>query len=162
VNLPPTVRNVYYGSDGAATRALYAHLETLGPIGQVALNLFRASKSSERAKVYRGGAPGRGSYRGMAYGRKEWSLTNLLDVLERNSDALGICYGWGPDDATPGFPWVLYVDLPTGRQVSFHAAARGRGPDYPGQWDGVRDASAERIILWCEQVLTTAGQEACT
>ena len=40
--------------------------------------------------------------------------------------------------------WVLYLDLPTG-QVSFHAPARGPGPDYPGEWDGQLGATPQRI-----------------
>jgi hypothetical protein len=47
--------------------------------------------------------------------------------------------------------WVLYVDLPTG-QVSFHTAARGVGPDYPGKWDGVRGTGAIRIIKWASSL----------
>jgi hypothetical protein len=56
---------VYEGSNGDATRVLYARLEALGPIGAIAVNVFRAHKSSARAKVYRGGERGRGSYRRM-------------------------------------------------------------------------------------------------
>lgn len=154
MNLPPTARNVYHGSDGDATRALYARLEALGPSGRIAVNLFRACKSSERAKVYRGGVRGGGSYRSMAYGRKEWSLGNLVETLQQEAAALSIRYGWQEDPATPVYSWVLYVELPTPfGQVSFHASRRGAGPDYPGCWDGVRGASAERVIVWCEHLL---------
>jgi hypothetical protein len=141
------VLRIYDGSDGAATTALYAALETHGPAGVVAVNLFRAQKASARAKVYRGGLPGKGSYRGLAYERKQWSLNNLGTVLGQHATALGLAYGWQFDPETGGFPWVLYVDLPSG-QVSFHAPARGQGPDYPGVWDGVRDAAAGRICVW--------------
>jgi len=147
-----TPREIYDGSDGDATKALYQRLQDLGPIGYVALNLFRAQKNSARAKVYRGHARGQGSYRGLAYERKEWALANLCTALEQCAAALAMAFGWQRDDGTPGFPWVLYVDLPTG-QVSFHAAQRGRGPDYAGAWDQVRDASADRIVRWCEQLL---------
>jgi hypothetical protein len=37
-----TVREIFNGSDGDATRALFSRLEKLGPIGLVAINLFRA------------------------------------------------------------------------------------------------------------------------
>lgn len=146
------VRDIYNGCDGEATRALYTRLSTFGPMGDVALNLFRAQKSSARAKVYRGGVPGKGSYRKMAYGRKEWALANLCTILGQHATALGMRYGWQRDDTTAAYPWVLYVDLPTG-QVSFHASSRGVGPEYPGVWDGVLGVSADRIVRWCELVI---------
>ena len=49
------VMQTYQGSDGEATRALYAELQQRGPVGVIAVNLFRAQKNSARAKVYRGG-----------------------------------------------------------------------------------------------------------
>jgi len=143
-------RTVYAGSDADATRALYAHLETIGPVGIVAMNLFRASKCSGRAKDYR-------RYRARygvksrwtrdAYDRKSWSLANLCEVLDQHGATLGIAWGWKSDPATPGFPWVLYLDLPTG-QVSFHADRRGVGPDYPRDWDGMLGKSPYRVVAW--------------
>lgn len=144
---------VYQGSDGDATKALYERLARLGPAGEVALNLFRAQKNSERAKVYRGGG-----YRGKAYDRKQWAMDNLVKILLVNAGALGIRWGWGTDESQEYHRAVLYVDLPTG-QVSFHAAARGAGLAYPGDWDGVKDASAGRICTWCWKLLE-AGPDA--
>lgn len=151
---PPLVQvaRVYQGSDGDATKALYARLETFGPIGTVAVNLFRAQKASERAKVYHGGIRGRGSYRSMAYDRKQWAMDNLAAALAQHAEALGIAWGWGEDAKQDYHRCVLYVDLPTG-QVSFHTAARSQGPDYPGQWDGVRGQSVDRIVRWVARVL---------
>jgi len=145
------VAEIFAGSDGGATKALYAQLMQRGPVGEIAVNLLRASKASERAKVYRGGVRGEGSYRSMAYGRKDWAIGNLSTVLAM-ADGASLPFGWGRDDATPGFEWVLYVDIPTG-QVSFHTRGRHAGPDYAGVWDGVRGASADRIVRWCQQVL---------
>lgn len=142
---------IYNGSDGNATKALYDRLETYGPVGQVAMNLFRAQKCSARAKVYRGGN-GHGSYRSQAYSRKQYSMQNLAKILGEHAKALGISWGWGRDDRQEKHDTVLYVDLPTG-QVSFHTEGRGEGPDYPGKWDGVRNASTGRIIGFCVQVL---------
>lgn len=136
------VLRVYLGSDGDATKALYAQLETLGPVGVIAVNLFRAQKNSERAKVYRGGG-----YRGMAYDRKQWAMDNLAAALAAHAEGAGIGWGWGDDPAQPMHRAVLYVDLPTG-QVSFHTAARGTGPDYPGAWDGMPGQSPDRICRW--------------
>jgi len=144
---------VYTGSNGDLTRQYYIELAQAGPIGEVALNLMRAQKCSSRAKVYRGGVRGRGSYRDMAYERKAWSMSNLCDILAEHAAALGITWGWKIDPDMTKYPWVLYVDLPTG-QVSFHNAHRIHGPDYPGVWDGERK-STERILSFCDTVYRT-------
>ncbi len=140
---------VYNGSNGDATKALYAKLEKVGPLGVVAMNLFRALKASSRAKVYRG----RG-YRDAAYDKKAWSMDNLCRVLVAQED-LGIEFGWGRDEKAVGFENVLYVDIPTG-QMSFHTDRRGDGPDYPGAWDGAEKTGPERICRWCELLLLSA------
>lgn len=138
---------IYQGSDGEATKRLYNTLEAIGPAGYVATNLFRACKSSERAKVYRGGG-----YRGKAYDRKSWAMDNLCRSLSMWSDTIGIVWGWGVDAKQDYHRHVLYVELPTG-QVSFHTAARGEGPDYEKGWDGMRGQSADRVIRWCARLL---------
>jgi hypothetical protein len=143
---------VFKGSDGASTKALYAELETKGPAGVLALNLFRAKKNSDRAKVYRGGIPGKGSYRRLAYDRKNWAMSNLVSVLTQHAEALGVRWGWKDDPAQAYHRWVLYVDTPTG-QVSFHTAGRLAGPDYAGTWDRAGDVIAIRICSWIEQLL---------
>lgn len=142
-------REIYETSDGAETKKFYALLEARGLAGALAVNLFRAQKSSARAKVYRGGVRGHGSYRGMAYDRKDWALRNLCHVLSTQTD--GVKWGWRRDPNTPGFEWVLYLELPQG-QVSFHSAARYEGPDYAGEWDG-QHMSAARILAFCDSVL---------
>ncbi len=142
---------VYEGSDGAATKRFYADLETRGPLGLIAVNLFRAQKCSARAKKYRGGVRGVGSYRGMAYERKSWSVSNLCQILAEHGPTVGITFGWGLDLRQEFNRYVLYVDLPQG-QVSFHSPSRGKGPDYQGQWDG-QHRSAERILAFCDVVM---------
>jgi hypothetical protein len=154
---PDDVYAIYEGSDGEATKTLYAHLSTLGAEGAIAIDLFRAQKASARAKVYRGGVRGRGSYRSMAYDRKGWALSNLAGALARSAADVGIVWGWGVDQKETAHRHVLYVDLPTG-QVSFHSGERYGGPDYPGAWDGVRGVSADRIVRWVRRVL--AGEAA--
>src|SRR5947209_6450005 len=74
--------DVYAGSDGEVTKAYYAELEKLGPVGLIALNLFRAQKCSTRAKLYRGG-DFRGRFRDQAYERKNWSVANLSAILNQ-------------------------------------------------------------------------------
>lgn len=138
---------VYTGSDGARTAALYAELEALGPIGIIAVNLFRAQKASERAKVYRGGG-----FRGKAYDKKQWSMDNAAKALREHAGAAGIGWGWGLDLKQPVHRHVLYIDLPTG-QVSFHSGARGAGPDYPGEWDGRPGQSADRVCRWVARLV---------
>jgi hypothetical protein len=142
-----SIYRVYQGSDGEATKALYERLERLGDVGHVAVNLFRACKSSERAKTYRGGR-----YRGAAYDRKQWAMDNLATMLGKRAAPLGVVWGWGVDDKQSYHRHVLYVDIPTG-QVSFHCGWRGEGPDYPGQWDGQRGQAADRICRWCARLL---------
>lgn len=150
---------VYVGSDGAATKAMYVEMEQRGPIGLVAMNLFRAQKCSERAKKYRGGIPGKGSYRGMAYERKGWSMQQLCEVLVAHAEDLRMRWGWGEDRGS-FVSWVLYLDLPQG-QVSFHSNVRYAGPDYEGQWDGATGASPARIVQFCDCVLALPPRGGC-
>lgn len=144
---------VYMGSDGAKTRELYRRLERVGPQGTIAVELLRAQKSSERAKVYRG------AYKGKSYDKKQWAMNNLVRVLEVHAADFGITWGWGIDEAQPFHKQVLYVDLPDCGQVSFHTAERGSGPDYPGQWDGVRNASPGRV---CRYAANISAKECCS
>lgn len=141
-----TVRQIYDGSNGDATKALYAKLEALGPVGVIALNLFRAQKCSARAKAYR-----RGGWKREAYGRKDWSLGLLDKALREHGEALGIVWGWKLDPKQSFHCWVLYVETPAG-QASFHAEARKSDRDYPHDWDG-SGASEERIILWASLLM---------
>lgn len=145
---------VYDGSNGDVTRAYYRELEKIGPVGKVAMNLFRAQKCSFRAKKYRGGIKGVGSYRSMAYDRKAYSMAELCKILHQYGSTLGIRYGWKKDpDVIFGqkASYVLYVDIPTG-QVSFHNPSRLEGPDYPGNWDGCRN-SCSRILAFCDSLM---------
>jgi hypothetical protein len=149
----PSALEVYAGSDGALTTRYYAELSQRGPIGLIALNLFRAQKCSTRAKKYRGGIRGHGSYKSMAYDRKSWSMGNLSDALIVHASKLGMRWGWKEDPSTPfgeQSSYVLYVDLPQG-QVSFHSPTRGKGPEYPAEFDG-EHKSEERILAFCDSV----------
>lgn len=140
---------IYNGSNGDDTRALYEHLTLRGPAGVVATNLFRACKTSERAKVYRGGNS-KGSYRSQSYDTKQWAMKNLCKALTEHATALGLTWGWKRDPKQEVHDQVLYVDLPTG-QVSFHGF-RDSGPEYAGDWDGIRGMAPMRIARYCEQV----------
>lgn len=172
-----TVRETFDGSSGDATKDLYARLEKLGPIGIIGLNLFRAQKCSTRAKGYR-----RRAHKADAYDRKNWSMQQLCNALLSHATAFGIQWGWKEDPKAEHHKWVLYVNLPPiiggliidvagalpasgpsaspGHQVSFHAFARGKGPDYPGEWDHSH-ASAERIINFCEDLLSEPRTAVC-
>src|SRR5205085_3292511 len=97
-------------------------------------------------------------YKRLAYERKDWSLGLLVDALTQHAVELGIRWGWGHDPSTPGFEWVLYIDLPNCGQVSYHARGRKGGPDYGGEWDG-QHLSAERIIQFCHAVTTGVTAE---
>lgn len=146
--------DIYQTSDGELTRAYYEELQKRGPLGMIAMNLFRAQKCSARAKRYHGGIPGQGSYRGMAYERKEYSIKLLSSKLASDDGGFGIVFGWKRDPRVVlggDAAWVLYVDLPTG-QVSFHSPVRFEGPDYAGDWDG-QHASQDRVLAFCDQVM---------
>lgn len=143
-----TARQVYDASDGALTVAFYRRLCAVGPIGTIAVNLMRAQKTSTRAKAYRGR-----QYKNASYDTKNYSLVQLCQALTANPSC-GLTWGWGNDDQTPGFCWVLYVDTPDG-QVSFHSQNRGIGPNYEKPWDGINGASEERILRFCDSVLQT-------
>ena len=147
------VHEIYAGSNGEATRALYARLETLGPAGIIALNLFRAQKCSARAKLYR-----RSAHKREAYGRKTWSLQNLCAALEKHAAALEITWGWKEDPGQEFHCWVLYVVLPGG-QVSFHNAAPIGDQRFAGEWDGSRD-SAGRIVLYTTSLIDVVSNQA--
>ncbi len=150
-----TVYETFFGSDGQATVELYNRLRLLGNAGIVAMNLCRACKNSSRAKQYRGGIRGQGSYKHLAYGRKQYAMSELCIILEHLDPSAGLVWGWKADPEQEIYRWVLYVDIPTG-QVSFHTVTRGTGPDYPSEWDG-QHKSAERIIAWVEMLLQKQG-----
>lgn len=143
---------VYNGSDAEATRTLYAQLSALGPQGEIAVNLFRAHKTSTRAKLYRGR-----QHRDAAYDTKQWSIANLCRLLAEHSD--GMRWGWKEDTGQPLYCWVFYIDLPAG-QVSFHTDVRGGGPDYGREWDGLRDVGAMRICRFIEALAGRSGADA--
>src|SRR5690349_21003191 len=103
--------DVYARSDGDLTKHYYAHLQTFGLARALAVNLFRAQKSSARAKLYRGGNA-KGRYRDLAYQRKNWSMSNLAQLLSEHAETLGITWGWKRDPRQAFHSWVLYVDLP--------------------------------------------------
>lgn len=142
------VEACYRGSDGERTRALYARLTAAGPAGLVAVNLLRACKNSERAKTYKSRRSG-----AAAYGTKDWAIGQLVDVLVQHAGALGIVWGWGRDEKAINFENVLYVEVPGAGQISFHVAYRREGPDYGGEWDGMKDVAAGRVIRFANGVL---------
>jgi len=141
------VMAIYTGSDGDATSAMYMKLHARGTLGFIAANLFRAVKSSERAKIYRA----RG-YKTSAYERKQWSLANLARALQDHAEEFDITWGWSHDDRQAKHNRVLYVDLPEG-QVSFHTDHREVGPNYAGEWDGKRGMGAQRVCALAVRVL---------
>lgn len=48
-----TPMEIYLGSDGEATKALYARLEAAGPIGAVAMNLFLTERDGDGLEIPR-------------------------------------------------------------------------------------------------------------
>jgi len=144
-----SAKQVFDGSDGDATKAYYAKLNAIGPLGKVATAVFRAQKCSLRAKAYN-----KRAWKNDAYSRKQWSVDELEKILRLHQDELKINYGWKQDpnvlfDGGPS--WVFYVDLPTG-QVSFHCPNKGYGLTYSGEWDGIKGASTGRVLAFCDSV----------
>lgn len=153
--MPKTAIEIFMQSDGEVTKAYYAELEQRGPVGIIAVNLFRAQKTSSRAKVYRGR-----SFKRASYDVKNWSIGNLCRMLVQHGETVGLLgkWGWKEDPKAPAFKWVLYIDLPDG-QVSFHSAERASGPDYLSEWDNTH-RSAERILAFCDQVMSREAEAA--
>lgn len=138
---------VYKGRDANRTRALYALLMTKPPRGVIGVNVLRAARNSEMAKSYRKGSATRA-----AYETKDWAIGQLCDALVANPGVIAR-WGWGRDPKTVGFEDVFYLDLPGAGQISFHNGYRRAGPDYPGAWDGVRNATTDRVCRWIEAIL---------
>ncbi len=147
------VKDIYYGSDGVATRSLLTKLSKVVPYGRIAAELFRAQKASSRAKQYRGGirrSDGKfTSYRELSDGSKERALNSLC--FELNKDSYGLVWGWRIDSPKKRNPHVLYIDLPNG-QVNFRSPRRLDGSDYTAAWDRQGNSEA-RIIAFCQTVL---------
>lgn len=146
-----TAKEVFEQYNGDVTREYYQQLSQVGPIGRIAVALFRAQKRSTAAKRYR-----KGHFRRAAYDVKEWSMSELCKELTQHAESLTFTWGWKQDHNVPfggESSWVLYVDIPIFGQVSFHSPSRDIGPDYPGEWDKSH-FSAERIIHFCDSVLT--------
>jgi hypothetical protein len=143
-----TAREVFEQKDGIVTQSFYNSLNTIGPMGRLATALFRAQKRSSAAKSYK-----RGKFRHAAYDVKNWSLGEVCRLL--SSETRTITWGWKRDPKTPGYEWVLYVELPEG-QVSFHSPERGAGPDYLGEWDN-SEKSTDRIIRFCDSISEVAA-----
>lgn len=87
----------------------------------------------------------------MAYDRKQWAIGQVVSTLKEHPE-LRFRWGWKRDPSS-FVPWVFYMELPPG-QVSFHCYDRGEGPDFAGEWDGVRGVSPSRIIKFAAQVLS--------
>lgn len=140
---------VFQQSDGDVTKAFYADLAKRGPVGEIAVCLFRAQKRSTAAKKYR-----RGRFKHAAYDVKSWSMGELCKHLSAYGELLGIGWGWKQDPATVfgmDASWVLYVDIPEFGQCSFHSPNRFGGPEYVKEWDG-RRCSADVVIQFADSV----------
>lgn len=138
---------VFAQNNGEVTKAYYAELDAIGPMGKVCTALLRAQKRSDAAKRYRAR-----KHTESAYGVKNWSINELTRLMLEHASLLGIRWGWKKDRNTPGYEWVIYVDTPNG-QVSFHSPYRGSGPQYEGRWDGIRGIGRYRITDLCDHVL---------
>lgn len=151
---------VFHQKSGDVTKAYYADLAACGPAGELGVALFRAQKRSTAAKQGR-------RYRGENYDVKEYSLKEVSRIIEKYSGKLTYSHhgglisidhwGWKQDpDVRFGdsASWVLYVDLPWFGQVSFHNPSRLHHKNYEFNWDGARGVSEERIISYCNAIMS--------
>src|ERR1700732_3471303 len=137
-------------NDGDVKKAYYASMNAKSIECQLGVALFRAQKRSTAAKRYRGR-----KYTRAAYDVKNWSLSEVCRILDAMAAfEMAPRWGWKRDPNTPAFEWVLYVDFPA-VQVSFHSPTRLNGPDYPGEWEGIRGVSVERILAFCDSAAGT-------
>lgn len=69
------------------------------------------------------------------YGKKEHLLREACRLATKQDR---FTWGWKEDPCPPpnGAAWALYFDA-EGKQISFHTFARGNGPDFPGEWNGI-------------------------
>lgn len=134
---------IFTQNNGDVTKEYYARMNAEGPLGELAVALFRAQKRSTAAKAYRGG-----KYRSAAYDVKSWSLTEVCRIMGVHE--FGLLWGWKYDGSAINFEWVLYVELPTG-QCSFHSAERLAGPDYQGTWIP-QPGSLPAILEFCDLI----------
>lgn len=132
------------------TLGMYDALIRRGPVGQVAFGLFRAQKRSSLAKGYR-----RGRWRNDAYDGKGEALKYLNAALCQHG---AFRWGWAMDPVAVFHNRVLYVETPHG-QVSFHSASDYRGPVYEGAWDGARDVAVQRVVAFCDDVVSLPQDE---
>jgi hypothetical protein len=162
---------IFNGKDADQTKRFYSLLETCGPLGAIAVNVFRACKKSTLAKVYRGGDR-HGSFKAQSYDQKQWALDQLCKTLLVHGHAKKVMWGWKEDRAVlfgEASSWVLYLDLPFGKneakqivyqQVSYHSPKRGVGPDYAGEWDGRHGMSNQVAVDFAEFVLQRSEEKA--
>jgi hypothetical protein len=152
------VRAAYEGSNGGDTRRLLDRFRNAGPIGVIAAALFKAKKSNERARTYRGGinrsAGHFDSFSDLSYDSKRESIRDLCEQLM--VEPCGMTWGWKEGHGT-FLRFVFYIDLPQG-QVCFQVDDRFEGPDYSGQWDG-KWLNQCRILDFCEEVFKFAADE---
>lgn len=142
--MTPLANAVMDRRDSEQTMDFVTALSMRGSEGALAVSLFQDQYASMKAKTYR-----RRSHTSSTYDRKNVALDRLGHwcgiILEDGQ------WGWKRDKNMPSFPWVLYVEIPTG-QASFHTKERRTGPRYRKEWDGER-TSRERICRWCDQVM---------
>lgn len=87
------------------------------------------------------------------YAEKSQSIAHACNA----AGEAGIVFGWAPS-LQEDVPWIVYFDLPTG-QMSFHCNKRGQGPEYGGNWDGLKDEGTNRVQRAIDGLIT--GQIPC-
>lgn len=117
-------------SHAPASRGLCKELDAMGLMGQLASLLFKAEKARQYAKSYVGLAPvSRRPYRDYSNDRMQEMLSKATRLLDAHAKTMGIAWGWVASNRPHYPPWMLCIDLPTGK-VAFRLPRRRQGPDY--------------------------------
>ena len=127
-------------------------LESKGPMGRLASMLYRTLNASMLVDLYENIAPICGEpYIDDPKNLLERNLHGMAMLLCGSSDFCGIRWGWWRDDRCEESPWVLSIDLPTGK-VQYRTMNRGQGPEHEKR-HGNDPRNVNSVELFCESVL---------
>ncbi|MGV8120671.1 MAG: hypothetical protein AB2L14_13000 [Candidatus Xenobiia bacterium LiM19] len=74
-----------------------------------------------------------------SYGKNQYRLKDLLlqEACRLAKKQEFYKWGWKKDPECPFYSWILYFEA-NGEQLSFHCMSRADGPDFPGEWNNIK------------------------
>lgn len=146
-----TAVQVFYQHSGDVTKAYYEQLAAHGPMGELAVALFRALKRSKKTTGIGFRRISRRKTEQYDYAEAyEWAVNELIRVLVTNPPSK---LPWGWRDST------LFVELPTG-MVAFDCPEQGLAPFCPIRFEPPAESRDLRIIKFCDSLgFETRSQE---